>query len=369
MVKKAIILGLTLLCSGYSCLANWALHDLVFIKEAIHENHPGIYNHLDPEFRTNLDLFFSTAQSKLKSAQDDDICKQVLRQFGRSFNDIHLRIVFPQPMPAIVVQQPTTRTPFVCDVKADVCYVRIPTFSPNKEETDNFRSIIDTMATVRKTPHIVFDVHGNGGGSSMWGKQIADALFGAGYTHHKRALALENQYVEWRASESNINYLCTDVRTIIHKDFGKESKVAEWVEHIINGMQKALNAGDMLYRDHSNTYDTTTNIAVHDSFCTSTIIVVIDERCASACLSFIDELKLMGTRVILVGKQTMADSLYMECRALPLPSGKGTLVVPTKMYRNRPRGHNIPYTPDIEYTEDINYTQAILNCVFNLINP
>jgi len=223
------------------------------------------------------------------------------------------------------------------------------------------------MADIRTTPYIVFDVHGNGGGSSMWGKQITDELFGAGYTRHKRAKALAQQYVEWRASASNIAYLSTDVRECIHKDFGKTSKVAEWVEHIIDGMQKTYDAGAMLYRDCSNKFHDVADVQRHDSLCSSVIIVVIDERCVSACLDFIDELKLFGKKVILVGKQTMADSLYMECRSLSLPSGKGTVVIPIKVYRNRPRGHNMPYLPDVEYMEDMNNTQALNDFILSLM--
>jgi len=362
MVKKTITLGLILFAHNHSSPVNWALDDLKFAKEAILENHTGAYNDLSPEFCSNLDLFFSTAQEKLSNAQDDNTCKQILHDFGKSFNDAHLRITFPQQTPAISTdtREPIKkRAPFSCDVADDVCYVRIPTFFPNPEEAEHIKSIINAMETMRNSPYIVFDVRGNGGGSSMWGKQITDALFGAGYTHHKRAHALAQQYVEWRASESNIQYLCTDVRDIIHTDFGKESKVAEWLEHIISGMQKAHNTGDMLYRDCSNTFNDVTDIAIHDSLCTSTIVVIMDSHCVSACLDFIDELKLMGTKVILAGEKTMADSLYMECRSIALPSNKGSLVIPIKVYRNRPRGHNVPYTPDIECTDNINNSMKL----------
>lgn len=62
-----------------------------------------------------------------------------------------------------------------------------------------------------------------------------------------------------------------------------------------------------------------------------------------------------------MGKTTSADSLYMELRSIPVPSGKGFLNIPTKVYRNRPRGHNVPYVPDIPCNNDtINIWRALI---------
>jgi hypothetical protein len=367
-----------LIGSAYACISinaqdiahNWALNDLIFAREVILENHPGVYNNLDSEFCNHLDLFFNNAKTRLINVEDDNLRKQILHEFGKSFNDIHLRIIFPKENHLIdaVVEQVVTKNQFLCDITDTVCYIKLPTFDPDEKETEVVRSIIDTMPIVRHASYILFDVRGNGGGSSMWGKKIIDSLFGVGYTHHKRAKTLEKQYVEWRASASNIAYMSTDVREHINKNFGKESKVSEWMELIISGMQKAYDTHDMLYRDFSHTFHEISDVVETDSLCASTIIVLIDGRCASACLDFIDELKLMGKQAILIGKQTMADSLYMECRSLPLPSGKGTIVMPIKVYRNRPRGHNVPYAPDIEYLGDVNDIQAIKHDIFSLLN-
>ena len=349
---------------------NWALNDLIFAREVILENHPGVYNNLDLEFCNHVNLFFNNAKIRLVNAEDDNLRKQILHEFGKSFNDIHLRIIFPKetPVVAAVAEPVVTRDQFLCNITDTVCYVKLPTFDPDEKETEVIKSIIDTMPAVCHASYILFDVRGNGGGSSMWGKKIIDSLFGVRYTHHKRAKSLEKQYVEWRASASNIAYMSTDVREHVNKNFGKESKVSKWMEHIISGMQKTYDAHDMLYRDFSHTFHEISDVVETGSLCASTIIVLIDGHCASACLDFIDELKLMGKQVILIGKQTMADSLYMECRSLPLPSGKGAIVVPIKVYRNRPRGHNVPYVPDIEYVGDINDTQAVKQYIFSLLD-
>ncbi|ABE04457.1 hypothetical protein [Rickettsia bellii] len=78
------------------------------------------------------------------------------------------------------------------------------------------------------------------------------------------------------------------------------------------------------------------------------IIVIIDEKNVSSTLDFIDELKIMTQNIILIGKTTKADRLYMELRTVELPSKLGIFSFPIKVYRNRNRGDNIPYIPDFE---------------------
>jgi len=64
----------------------------------------------------------------------------------------------------------------------------------------------------------------------------------------------------------------------------------------------------------------------------------------------------MKYKTLLVGKTTAADTLYMERRHLKLPSGLAEIWFPIKVYRNRQRGHNEPYSPDIKYPGDLQDT-------------
>ncbi len=86
---------------------------------------------------------------------------------------------------------------------------------------------------------------------------------------------------------------------------------------------------------------------------TAKIVVIIDAFCMSATLDFIDTLKSIDQNIILLGESTDADSVYMEIRIADLPSGKGQFQFPIKMYRNRLRGHNVPYVPDMPYPQTI----------------
>jgi hypothetical protein len=80
------------------------------------------------------------------------------------------------------------------------------------------------------------------------------------------------------------------------------------------------------------------------------VFVLTDGGCASACLDAIDIWKPLGA--VLIGRETSADSQYMEIRREPLPSGVSTVAVPMKVYRARARGNNQPYVPTHVFKED-----------------
>ena len=60
-----------------------------------------------------------------------------------------------------------------------------------------------------------------------------------------------------------------------------------------------------------------------------------------------------------VGQVTSADTVYMEIRRQPLPSGLMDAAIPMKVYRDRPRGNNEPYRPDFPWTGDMTDTAAL----------
>lgn len=72
--------------------------------------------------------------------------------------------------------------------------------------------------------------------------------------------------------------------------------------------------------------------------------------------------------VKLFGQTTGADSLYMQAREVALPSKLGHLILPMKVYRNRPRKNNEPYHPDVEFIGNIKDTKAVEEWVKKEIN-
>lgn len=239
-----VFIALIMLVTSMSYAAHneWAVADLAFARTAILANYPGVHNTEDSTFCGNLELFFQEAQQQLQVTVSDSECKGILRAFGKRFDDAHLSIYFPEG--TVKNTDPRPREAFSSETATpDLFWVRIPFFMPQEQDLVAMQLIINTMSKLRDVPCIVFDLRGNCGGNSDWGKQIANALFGEPYAALRRAQALATE--------------------------------------------------------------------------------------------------------------------YMEVRMMPLPSGNSFLRLPIKVYRNRPRGHNVPYTPDILYAGDMKDTKAI----------
>lgn len=85
-------------------------------------------------------------------------------------------------------------------------------------------------------------------------------------------------------------------------------------------------------------------------------------QCASACLDAIDIFKLFdNTR--LLGTESSSDSTYMDVRFQSLPSGLAQVVLPNKMYVNRPREKGVYYRPDLAYHQLDWSTKTLLDKV------
>ena len=73
------------------------------------------------------------------------------------------------------------------------------------------------------------------------------------------------------------------------------------------------------------------------------VYVLTDPVCSSACLDAVDLWKAAGA--IQLGRETSADTVYMDVRGQALPSDLASLVIPMKVWRGRARGNNVPQRP------------------------
>jgi hypothetical protein len=71
----------------------------------------------------------------------------------------------------------------------------------------------------------------------------------------------------------------------------------------------------------------------------------------SACLDFVDQIRLVPHSVH-VGQTTSADTVYIDIGLSVLPSGN-RVVIPLKVWRNRLRGNNEPWTPQVKFDFEI----------------
>ncbi|MGO2130177.1 MAG: S41 family peptidase, partial [Pseudoalteromonas prydzensis] len=86
----------------------------------------------------------------------------------------------------------------------------------------------------------------------------------------------------------------------------------------------------------------------------------------SACLDAVDTFKLFANTV-LFGAPSSSDSTYMEVRLVDTPSGLSKVIIPNKVYVNRPRDKGYFYQPDIPYNGLEWTTEALLTHIQSII--
>jgi hypothetical protein len=219
--------------------------------------------------------------------------------------------------------------------------------------------MIAAMRTDRESlvaaPRIVLDLRGNGGGSSDWSRQVAAILWGEPAIAR---LDLDSDGVDWRASAANVATLAA-YREEFDSAADASPAIKRYFAAAADGIAGARAAGRALWREPADLYtpDPPPAGAAPVTPPTRPIYVLTDWGCASACLDAVDLWKALGA--VQVGQETSADTLYMDVRQDPLPSGLARAVVPMKVYRGRPRGSNVPQMPAHRYTGDMRDTVAV----------
>ncbi|MES2215574.1 MAG: S41 family peptidase [Pseudomonadota bacterium] len=341
MIRSILmIFGLIMLSSCVAHL-NTYQQDLDFIHAAILENHPGIYNKQDPQFNSSLKTSYNQAKQKLLNARSLEQYKQVLGDFIKSFHDTHLCVEWNKDDKKNLKQSKSAAdiAQFSISILSeDIVWIRLPTFALNTKQEKDFEKLIQEITKLRRNKYIVFDLRGNTGGNTDYGSKVVDSLFGEEYSEHKRCLANKNVYVDWRASEGNLDHISRLANRYSN----------HWLQSIEQGFKESIAQDKKYYRATSPQSCDLQKHSKHNKQARTQVIVIIDSVNVSAALDFIDELKLMTPSVLLVGKKTKADRLYMELRSISLPSGIGSFCFPIKVYRNRPRLDNKAYLPNVE---------------------
>jgi hypothetical protein len=226
-----------------------------------------------------------------------------------------------------------------------VAWVTIPSFAENQGNArEGLERLERAMASIRRSRLIVFDVRGNRGGNSVWGDRIGAALLGGNYVGALRARLGGAQYVQWRASAGNAEFI--ERSTIPRYEAGSPSRAA--LVQVVAAIRAAIEQGRPLTPAPAGGAAPAPAGPVPAHALGERIVLLTDGWCASACLDFADLiLAVPGARH--AGAPTYADAVYIDNRAIMLPSELGRFGFSMKVYRNRPRGHNQPYLPSLIY--------------------
>jgi hypothetical protein len=209
---------------------------------------------------------------------------------------------------------------------------------------------------------IVLDLRGNGGGSSDWSRQIANALWGRAAIDR---LVTQPVHVDWRVSRDNL----ASIRSSYERQNvdAMSPAMRRWFDSVILGLRAALERGDSMWRQpNDNTdEDRPARPGARLQPLSVPVYFITDSSCGSACLDAVDLWRALGA--IHVGRTTSADSLYMEVRQFRLPSGIGAVSMPMKVYRGRTRGSNEPVVPVHRYDGDISDTTEVERWIASLV--
>ena len=348
-IKKLITVAVSFLFVTFAVLhcnpkSGWAQADLQFMCDLLLQDHPSIYNQEDQEFKTLLASSQEKTVQQLNSAQNDNQRIETLKEFAHSFNDGHIGICFDHQNATKPEPDKSSPNFQIKHIDKNSVWVTLPTFMIESPSGTQFDAILEQLPYFQKCESIIFDVRGNRGGNSFFVSQLLSTFFGTDYYKYHKEKADSQTFVDWRASSGNYAYL-QKLQEQFNTQFGSESTQYIWVTSIVSGMSKALENNEPFYTEKpqaQNQDDTPKNVV------TARIFIIIDKKCGSACLDFIDDLYAMNHPITLIGETTSSDSLYMEARFERLPSDRGDFYFPIKVYRNRPRGHNVPYCPDIK---------------------
>jgi hypothetical protein len=335
--------------TGFNSFENGDLFkkDLEFVYKTIFENHPGISDSANPDFLSQLTKSYQIAKDQLERIHSIEGKVLVLKDFGKSFRDSHLWIHYSKSQATFKVEESIHHFSLQ-KLKNNLVWIRIPAFVLSNNQTSEFELIKKNLPVYRKET-IVFDLRGNGGGNSALGVDLLNSLFGEEYVRYCLKKMSRDTFVEWRASPENLAHVESVILPEVRRQFESNHSVVQWAEGLQIGMKKSIEQKKFYYTEpKQNLEEVQANVP--DNLFNGKIIVIVDRGCASASLDFIDGLKATESKLILIGEETGRDSNYMELREVSMPSGIGVFGFPIKVYRNRPRGHQVSYVPDLKYS-------------------
>lgn len=262
------------------------------------------------------------------------------------------------------------RRPLGLDVLENgrVLWVNVPTFALQGDSAVTaMRTLVDSLGAHAREESwklLVFDLRGNSGGNSAWGRDIARAVFGQRWIDDAVAWLSDGVYAEWRASPGNIASN-REVLAQVERQRGAESSGAAGYRVLLDSLSAALQRGSPYFSQPKARQGLPRPAAVP---LPGRVVVITSAHCYSACLDFMDLIRLVPG-VIHVGATTGVDTQYIENWGRDLPSGVAAIGHPMKVWRNRRRGSSEAYAPDIPAPVRLRDTDALRTWVISRFGP
>ena len=208
-------------------------------------------------------------------------------------------------------------------------WITIPTFQPNEDAKALFEEILKSLPKYRDMPFIIFDLRGNGGGSSIWQRPLIRNLYG-------------DSFIKTLGSQHSYN--------------------TQWSKKYIRESDDTVVSWSIFEEGDENLFS---NEDVVERF--PKVILLTDGRCGSTCWLFVRDM-LQIPNVIQIGDSTASQSLYSESQYMTLPSGKGEIYVP-KMQRIHPLDNiDKPFHPAYTFQGDWNNEEELKQWVISILS-
>jgi hypothetical protein len=243
-------------------------------------------------------------------------------------------------------------------------WAAMPTFMPDDKQREAYRAMVRAVETGRQrfldADAVVIDLRQNQGGSSVWSRTFAEALWGKERVQRRMAARSARTEVWWRASQGNADHLAGLVEQLTREG---QVESLEWAKEKSAGLHAALARGETWYVEKDGTPGTPdADLPTDPPAFTRPVYVIVPGQCASACLDALDAFtRFPNTK--LIGAPSSSDSTYMEVRWQKVASGLALVVIPNKMYVNRPRANGQGYRPAIYVNDPVWSVDAFLKVV------
>ncbi|KAF1004066.1 MAG: hypothetical protein GAK28_04230 [Luteibacter sp.] len=267
---------------------------------------------------------------------------------GIAGSDLAQRVEHATPEPG----RDVSVTPF----GNDGAWVKLGNFDPlNRKESDAFEALFRQAPSLRDKAVIVFDVRGNGGGPYEWFMGVLRSLYGDAYTDYYARARMQIDPVYRLDKQEGQDPQPPETGDNAPSAPPRDTPPDDGTEDRLIAAAKARGDRFIQLPNFHRVPRPATEPAnpVH-----ARVLVLTDYGCGSACIGFVDELKRFPG-VLQIGTETFVDSRTGTALATRLPSGNGTIGVPTMTRDGRERNDNEPQKPMLRFEGDIGDTAAV----------
>ncbi len=216
-------------------------------------------------------------------------------------------------------------------------------------------SVVDAVRAeapaMRAAPFVILDLRGNGGGSSEFGRQIAEQLFGQAYVNAKLGAPDDPCGSAWRVSPANLREL--EHYGVVFANRGPE--FIRIFDSLLGQARAAAQAGHAFSAPLSCPAAAGSGATPAPDF-RGRLFLITDGLCFSSCLDVVQDFRKLGA--IQLGRTTDANTHYSEVSDRPMPSGLSTFSTMMAVAMSDPPRLG-PFTPQSVFDGDIADTAAV----------